>query len=268
MIVRRLAPHPQLAGVVRHYQSRDADPSEPSRRIALPARTDVLMEFYFTAPHLLVIQATRALERAPKVAAVGPQTFRRVDLILSGRMDIFTIHFAPSGLHSLLGVPMTELADAGHDAAALIGGGAIDDLYGRLAEAVDLEARARVADGFLLAGLAGRRARRPDLAVTDMLTRLRHLVSGDPAQKPAMSAALSDRQMRRAFKQQIGMAPKKYARILRLEAALAIKARNANTSWTDIAHDCGWFDQAHMDKDFIALTGAPPTRFAPTTLAP
>ena len=202
------------------------------------------------------------------VAAVGPQTFRRVDLILSGRMDIFTIHFVPTGLHALLGVPMTELTDAGLDAAALFGGRTIADLYGRLSDTPGLADRARLVDGFLLARLASRRSPPSVATVADMLTRLRHSTGSHPARRLAMAAELSDRQLRRVFAQQVGMAPKKYARIVRLEAALAIRATAPKRTWTDIAHECGWFDQAHMDKDFVALAGAPPTLFMPAMQAP
>ena len=227
----------------------------------MPARTDVLLEFYFTAPHLIELQATRALERAPGVAAVGPQTFRRVDLILSGRMDIFTIHFVATGLHTLLGVPMTELTDAGLDAAALFGGQLIQNLHGRLADAPDFGTRARIADGFLCARLADHRPSAASETVRNALLRLGRTAGADPTRTLANEVGLSDRQFRRVFAQQVGMAPKKYARIVRLEAALAVRKATPDKSWTDIAHDCGWFDQAHMDKDFLALAGAPPSRF-------
>lgn len=265
MIVRRLAPHPQVAGIVKHYQSRTAEPNEPMRRIALPARTDVLLEFYFTTPHLLELQASRMLERAPQVAAVGPQTFRRVDLILSGLMNIFTIHFAPTGLHVLLGVPMTELTDAGVDAAALFGRRTIEDLHDRLTEATDFADRARMADNFILIRLADRRRPVVNDAVTSTLVRIGHTAGADPTSVLAKQTGLSERQFRRVFAQQVGMAPKRYARIVRLEAALTVKRTTPDKSWTDIAHDCGWFDQAHMDKDFLALAGTPPSRFVAAT---
>ncbi len=260
MIVQRMAPHPRLAGLVRHYQARSAEPGEPVRRIALGARTDVLLEFYFTAPHLLELQASMVLERAPRVAAVGPQTFRRLDLILAGRMDIFTIHFTPLGLYTLLGVPMPELADAGVDGAGLFGTRTMDDWQDQLAVAGSLAARARIADGFILRRLGRREQPRVSAAVAQALTRIGRAAGADRTGTLARTAGLSERQFRRLFEQQIGVAPKKYARIVRLEAAMAIKARAPDRSWTDIAHDLGWFDQAHMDKDFQALTGAAPSR--------
>ncbi|WP_217430236.1 helix-turn-helix domain-containing protein, partial [Sphingomonas bacterium] len=72
---------------------------------------------------------------------------------------------------------------------------------------------------------------------------------------------VSPRQFRRLFERQVGMAPKRYARIIRLGAALAAKSAAPERSWTDIAHDFGWFDQAHLDKDFRALAGSIPSAY-------
>ncbi len=55
------------------------------------------------------------------------------------------------------------------------------------------------------------------------------------------------------------MRPKLFARIARFEAALEIKPRFASRSWTDVAHDFGYYDQMHMIHDFAEFTGEPPT---------
>jgi AraC-like DNA-binding protein len=51
-----------------------------------------------------------------------------------------------------------------------------------------------------------------------------------------------------------------YARIVRFEAALDRKARSSTKSWTDLAHEFGYYDQMHMVHDFEGLTGSTPTQ--------
>jgi AraC-like DNA-binding protein len=75
----------------------------------------------------------------------------------------------------------------------------------------------------------------------------------------ADSAGLGVRQFERRFIQQVGMSPKRFARIARFEAALETKARFASRSWTDVAHDFGYYDQMHMIHDFAEFTGETPT---------
>jgi hypothetical protein len=40
--------------------------------------------------------------------------------------------------------------------------------------------------------------------------------------------------------------PKLFARIVRFEAALDSKARSLGKSWTDVAHEFGYYDQMHL----------------------
>jgi len=55
------------------------------------------------------------------------------------------------------------------------------------------------------------------------------------------------------------MRPKLLARIARFEAALESKARSVTRSWTEVAHEFGYYDQMHMVHDFGEFTGQTPT---------
>ena len=66
------------------------------------------------------------------------------------------------------------------------------------------------------------------------------------------------RQFERRFTQQVGMRPKLFARIARFEAALENKARFGSKSWTEVAHEYGYYDQMHMIHDFAEFTGGTP----------
>jgi AraC-like DNA-binding protein len=257
MHLQRIEPDPRLARHVRCYRARLADLGPRTVRRPLPARADVILEFYFATPHLVEVQRTGERERAPLAVVVGPQTHRRVDLILSGRMDVFTVAFEPTGLHALFRLPMSQLTDVALEADHLFSPLEAQSLYQQLAEAPDLAARAQIMDGALLQRLA--------TLPPDPIALAVQRIQRDPvsAAIPALAAGagLSERQFRRAFEARVGMAPKLYARILRLNAALEAKAAAPATSWTEIAHQFGWFDHAHLDKDFLALAGASPSRF-------
>ena len=76
----------------------------------------------------------------------------------------------------------------------------------------------------------------------------------------AADSGLSVRQFERCFVQQLGVNPKLFARIVRFEAALDSKARSSIKSWTDVAHEFGYYDQMHMVHDFDIFTGGTPTK--------
>ena len=261
MEIEKSRPDERLAPYVRHYVSRRARLNGDPVRIALPARTQVILEFYFAAPHLVEIVASRSRERAPVAVVVGPQTFRRVDLLLSGVVDVFTVQFTPTGLHALFGIPLHHTVDTAVPAEDLIGTGMIRRLHDRLAAAPGHAARAALCDATLLAhrDLRGSTAR--SSIAGRAVAAIEHGRGTASIADLSAAAGLSPRQLRRVFETEVGMAPKLYARIVRLDAALAARRASPGRPWTDIAHDLGWFDQAHLDKDFRALAGSTPTDF-------
>jgi AraC-like DNA-binding protein len=72
----------------------------------------------------------------------------------------------------------------------------------------------------------------------------------------ARHAGLSARQFRRRCLEESGLTPKHLCRVLRFRRACALAARGAR--WVSIAGDTGYFDQAHLIRDFREFTGAAP----------
>lgn len=60
----------------------------------------------------------------------------------------------------------------------------------------------------------------------------------------------------RRFREQVGLTPKSYANILRFNHALE-RAR-AGGRWAEVAHECGYYDQAHLARDFRRYAGRAP----------
>lgn len=53
------------------------------------------------------------------------------------------------------------------------------------------------------------------------------------------------------------MTPKRYARVRRFQRALEL-AQRRSPAWSGIALECGYFDQSHMIRDFLDLSGFSP----------
>lgn len=71
-------------------------------------------------------------------------------------------------------------------------------------------------------------------------------------------AGIGDRQFRRACCKHSGLAPKQLARILRFRHAVS-RLNEASADGAGLALDCGYYDQAHMIRDFRELAGCSPT---------
>ena len=57
------------------------------------------------------------------------------------------------------------------------------------------------------------------------------------------------------FRDAIGLPPKRYARVLRLQRTLQSQTEGG---WSERALDAGYSDQAHLQREFRALTGLTP----------
>ena len=64
------------------------------------------------------------------------------------------------------------------------------------------------------------------------------------------------------FRDQVGLPPKLLARILRFQRVLRrIDAAPTLPRWADVAADCGYFDQAHLIREFREFSGSTPSDF-------
>ena len=78
----------------------------------------------------------------------------------------------------------------------------------------------------------------------------------------AFDAGMSARQLRRIFLEQLGLSPKHFCRVIRFRHSLP-KLRAADRGdWTQVALDCGYYDQAHFINEFREFSGYTPGEFA------
>lgn len=58
------------------------------------------------------------------------------------------------------------------------------------------------------------------------------------------------------FDEAVGIAPSVWSRLRRLQRALAAAATGRD--WAAVAQTCGYFDQAHLCREFAAIVGVSP----------
>ena len=65
----------------------------------------------------------------------------------------------------------------------------------------------------------------------------------------------------RLFAGQVGLSPRRLARILRMRRLLEDIDVYGLVGWADKAADLGWFDQGHLIRDFKRHTGVTPSQY-------
>ena len=75
-------------------------------------------------------------------------------------------------------------------------------------------------------------------------------------------ACLSTAQFRKRFKTEVGISPKYFARIIRVNAIIdTLKKQTLSQKLGDIAYQFNYFDQSHFNHDFKTVTGSLPKAF-------
>jgi methylphosphotriester-DNA--protein-cysteine methyltransferase len=74
----------------------------------------------------------------------------------------------------------------------------------------------------------------------------------------ASQLGVSPRQLERRFKAHVGISPKYFARIRRFQRVFPAMEEDS-AGWVDAAADCGYYDQAHLIRDFRDFAGEPPS---------
>lgn len=184
---------------------------------------------------------------------IGPQ-LTPVTLDLGQHHQTVIVNLKPAGMYRLLGIPMAELVECDYDARQVMGR-EIDELLDRLHEGRNPEQRNATVQRYLLGKLRQLRPLLPfDLA---MLRQVR--ASGNlPIEQVAAHACLSVRQFERKSHERLGLSPKLFSRLIRFSHAYKYKESAPHTSWTTIAHRCGYFDQMHFIRDFKFFAGYAP----------
>lgn len=71
----------------------------------------------------------------------------------------------------------------------------------------------------------------------------------------------SDKHFISLFKNQIGFTPKIFQRIIKFNQILPKIQQSESLSWTQISHECGYYDQSHFIRDFKKFSGFNPSEF-------
>jgi AraC-like DNA-binding protein len=166
------------------------------------------------------------------VATVHGPPRRRFERTLRGRGRVIGVRFTAGGLRGLKPLDVAAFADVTE----------LSQLDGRFGpfvpDAVDpavtlADRAATVAEGD-----------RSVLRVADLAARL----------------DVGVRALQRVFAEYVGVSPGRLIRRCRLQEA-ALRAAQGPLDWAALAADLGYYDQAHLVRDFTAVIGAPPGRF-------
>lgn len=178
--------------------------------------------------------------------------------------SVIGVHFKPGGNAAFFALPAGELHNQIISLEELWKGDATE-LRDRLLKESTIETRFLRLEQFLLSmmqppvrGASPKENRHP---VVDFALREFERSPVSPVSTVTDQIGFSIRHFNQLFRDQVGLTPKLYCRVRRLQKVLNLLNRRAQIDWMDIAFTCGYFDQAHLIHDFRTFADCTPTEY-------
>jgi AraC-like DNA-binding protein len=178
---------------------------------------------------------------------------RPMQISCSGFAAGLTVRFVPWGLACFMPGSLEDAAHCRLDCRDVFARSTIEDLESSLFELPSTLARVRRVEAFLLAQL---RAQSRDALVQQVVRGITGDAGSRAVRDMAREAGASERTLERRFRRSIGVAPKGFSRVVRLQDAL--RRRDQQASWAESAVDAGYYDQAHLIRDAQDIFGFTP----------
>jgi len=172
----------------------------------------------------------------------------------NGAVQLLGIRFHPGGTSPFLRVPMNELTDQVTELGTLS-----TELERELLLVSEHVPSLPDKIAAVEAALTARLLRSsPDSSATRLASRIVHSAGLISVDQLASDAGISSRQLERRFLREIGVGPKLLGRILRFQQVFRAVDRE-DAAWASIALECGYYDQAHLIRDFNQFAGQTPS---------
>jgi AraC-like DNA-binding protein len=156
----------------------------------------------------------------------------------------------------LLGMDAENLVERTVDLTTLWPAAELEVLAQRVARLADDSERVACLEDHVTQRLL--QNRRPDPAVVEAVNRIRAAPADVRIAELAQALGLSVDTLARRFAAGVGTSPKRFARAVRLRAA--VLAYSAGVTLTEVAMEAGYYDQSHFVREMRLATGQAPNR--------
>jgi len=174
----------------------------------------------------------------------------------SGPCHGIQVNFTAIGARLFYDRPLVDFTNRSIELDDVLGSAA-DRLLARLYDAASWEDRFGILDQEI--GSRLRCARRPPAAVTWAWQQLTKTAGGAQITDLVRATAWSERHFVVQFRENVGLAPKAFARVLRFRRAVRLMTNSRAGSLADVAQTCGYYDHAHFTRDVRAFAGVAPS---------
>ena len=249
----QISPSPTLAPYIKHYLFLDlVNIDRGLLRTFADGNTGIVFSIGTGALY-------RDGVRLPKTFCYGQITNYR-ELKAAGSLKLIIVVFRPFGMSRILNTSAVELKDKIVDLPSVIGNSA-NTLYHLLSDEMPHVQMVESLNHFFGKLIKNFETRLYPMvmAATDWIIARNGIFK---AEELIDFTGYQQRTIERAFQTLVGIAPKKLGNIVRLHHFLGeIKGTGKQYNFTQNVFEAGYFDQAHLIREFRKITGLTPTTY-------
>lgn len=181
-----------------------------------------------------------------------------IELESTGRIGIFSVRFLPAGLQPFIDFDVSELTEKTMTLSEIWNEEG-KSLEAAMQSAKNTQERIEIAETFLMMRLAKSKKTPSEisLCVTDIMASDGRITMDELSEK----YHIGKRHLERKFLSGVGLSQKLFARIVRFNNALQLIENKDFSTFTHVAHEGGFYDQAHFIRDFKDFTGLNPKQY-------
>ena len=245
--IKRVAPPQDLADIVMDLWQYEVDPALDYVPVQVFPSGCVVLRFNLRPDHV-------------ESVLYGPSLRNNMKGLFYHDWGIVGLSIYPDRAYSLLGLSLHELRDI-RILLECFWPQQVRRVAERLVECTSFAQRVDVMCDFL------RQVLRTDVGPkADFLNAFSDIVRQAPHAEDigyiAKRHGVSGRNLRRQFSKYLGFGPKQTERLIRVQNSMRAIYTRPQQRLAQVAHTTGFSDQAHLTREFRALTGYSPSRFA------
>ncbi|MCL9807688.1 helix-turn-helix transcriptional regulator [Flavobacterium amniphilum] len=193
----------------------------------------------------------------PRCFVIGQLT-RPLEIESTGETGIFSVRFHPNGFLPFSVIPIKEMENKAIPLEKIFGKEVLETEQNVLQSNSALE-RIKHIEAFLLHQLTD--AKTIDRIVKSAIESIFMANGTLSINELSKQKNINRKQLERKFSAAIGLSPKQLSKTIRLQNTLKMMLNNSFTSFTELAYENEYYDQAHFIKDFKEFTGFTPKEF-------
>ncbi|MBE9464607.1 DUF6597 domain-containing transcriptional factor [Dyadobacter subterraneus] len=252
----QLLPSRSLSQIVKHFLIIENDhAANVQHRMFADGNTGMVFNYGDPLLHL----ENGQLDILPISFIYGqPETFQNI--ISVGKIGMLIVVFHPFGSSSLLRIPAIELKNQILDLEIFypVENQIISD---QIVSSIDVFDQIQIIENFLTAKL---KIQNLSLNLACQAIQIINKNNGNlPVTELTSLLKISERQLQRSFAEHIGVSPKRYSGVTRIQHFLKLVRTNTSSlnSLTNLVYDCGFFDQAHLIREMKNISGITPGQY-------